>query len=160
MPQAIEDLIKAKRLRRRVQGIAAALLPYEEDGTVAVAAFQEHIIATHRAGLMNAVNMDTGYVNFLSATQRLDVLRWAREALGDNVPFIAGAFIENDIGDIVPLYRQQMDAIASVGAIPIIFQSSRLHGKSAAEKAATYCAVSYGYLQVLAFELSPRFAPN
>src|SRR4051812_16265828 len=160
MPQAIEDLIRSKKPRREVQGIAAALLPYIEDGTVAVAAFQEHIIATHRAGLMNAVNMDTGYVNFLSDTERLDVLRWAREALGNNVPFIAGAFIENDIGDPVPLYRQQMDAIATVGGIPIIFQSARLHGRSPAEKAATYRAVSFGYPQVLAFELSPRFAPN
>jgi len=160
MPQAIEDLIKAKRLRRRVQGIAAVLLPYKEDGTVAVEAFQEHINATHRCGLMNAVNMDTGYVNFLSATERRDVLRWAREALGSNVPFVAGAFIEHDCGDVVPLYRQQMDAIANIGGIPIMFQSARLHGKSAAERAATYQAASHGYPQVLAFELSPSFAPN
>jgi len=160
MPEAIEDLIKRKKTRRKVQGIAAALLPYKEDGTIAVEAFQEHIITTHRAGLMNAVNMDTGYVNFLSAAERREVLGWAREALGSNVPFVAGAFIENDSGDAVPLYREQMDAIAKIGGIPIMFQSARLHAKSAAEIAATYHAASNGYPHVLAFELSPSFASN
>jgi dihydrodipicolinate synthase/N-acetylneuraminate lyase len=143
-----------------VHGIAAALLPHKEDGTIAVEAFQKHLIATHRAGLMNAVNMDTGYVNCLSATEKGSVLRWAREALGSDVPFIAGAFIENDAGDAVPAYRQEMDAIASLGGTPILFQTARLHGKSAAEKASAYQAASRDYSQVLAFELSPRFAPN
>jgi len=160
MPEAIEDLIKRKKPRRKVQGIAAALLPYKEDGTIAVEAYQEHLITTHRAGLMNAVNMDTGYVNFLSATERREVLGWTRDALGGNVPFVAGAFIENDSGDAVALYREQMDAIAKIGGIPIMFQSARLHGKPAAEMAAIYQAASHGYPQVLAFELSPSFAPN
>ena len=160
MPQAIEDLIKRRIPCRRVQGMAAALLPYKEDGSIAVEAFQEHLLRTHRAGLINAVNMDTGYVNFLSGAEKRDVLRWTREALGSNVPFVAGAFIENDSGDAVALYRQQMDAIASVGGIPILFQTARLHGRSAAEKTAIYQEASRGYPQLLAFELSPRFAPN
>jgi dihydrodipicolinate synthase/N-acetylneuraminate lyase len=160
MLQSIEELIKRKKPRREVQGIAAALLPYKEDGTVAVEAFQNHLAATHRAGLLNAVNMDTGYVNFLSAGEKHNVLRWTREALGSNVPFVAGAYIESDSGDPVPLYRQQMDAIASIGGIPIMFQTARLHRRPAAEKASTYQAASHGYPQVLAFELSPRFAPN
>lgn len=160
MPQAIEDLFKLRKPGRKVQGMAAALLPYKEDGSVAVEAFQEHLIATHRAGLLNAVNMDTGYVNFLSDTEKSDVLRWTREALGSNVPFVAGAFIENDSGDAIPLYRTQMDEIAGIGGIPILFQTARLHGHSPAEKASTYQMASHGYPQVLAFELSPRFAPN
>ena len=136
----IEELIGCVRPRRKVNGIAAALLPFDPDGNVAVEAFQNHLRATHAAGLGNAVNMDTGYVNFLSATERRDVLGWAREALGSNVPFVAGAFIEHDCGDVVPLYRQQMDAIANIGGIPIMFQSARLHGKSAAERAAIFSA--------------------
>jgi dihydrodipicolinate synthase/N-acetylneuraminate lyase len=160
MPQTIDELMKAKKARRKVHGIAAALLPYKEDGSIAVEAFQQHLIATHRAGLMNAVNMDTGYVNFLSATEKQSVLRWTREALGSNVPFIAGAFIENEAGDPVHLYRQEIDAIANLGGTPILFQTARLHGKSAAEKASTYQAVCCDHPQVLAFELSPRFASN
>ncbi len=46
------------------------------------------------------------------------------------------------------------------GAIPILFQTRRLHARSAAEKVKVYEAVCEGYPHVLAFELSPRFAPN
>jgi hypothetical protein len=83
------------RTHRKVQGIAAALLPFENDGRVAVDAFQKHLIATQKAGLQNAVNMDTGYVNFLSDGEQLEVLEWTREALGRDVPFVAGAYIES-----------------------------------------------------------------
>ncbi len=105
----IAALIERRRLRRKVQGIAAALLPYEADGSIAVEAFEKHLAATHHTGLMNAVNMDTGYVNYLRDAEKQDVLRWTREALGEGVPFVAGAYIENQVGDIVTLYRQQME---------------------------------------------------
>jgi 4-hydroxy-tetrahydrodipicolinate synthase len=156
----IESVVQRQQPGRRVQGIAAALLPFETDGRIAVAAFQNHLRATQRAGLMNAVNMDTGYVNYLNETEKLDVLRWTREALGKDVPFVAGAYIEGQQGDIVALYRKQMGAIVVHGGIPIVFQTSRLHRKSAAQKAAAYEAVCRGYPHVLAFELGPMFAPN
>lgn len=156
----IETLIEQRRLRREVQGVAAALLPYETEGKVAVDAFKQHLIATQRAGLMNAVNMDTGYVNYLSEREKCDVLRWTVEALGKNVRFVAGAYIENLTGDVVTLYRQQMDLIVQVGGTPILFQTARLHGMSSKEKAATYQAVCRGYSDVLAFELGTMFAPN
>lgn len=156
----IETLIERRRLRRKVQGIAAALLPYEADGRMAVEAFQRHLVATHRAGLMNAVNMDTGYVSHLSEAEKQDVLRWTREALGRDVPFVAGAYIEELEGDVVARYRQQIDAIVRFGGIPILFQTTRLHGKSAKEKVATYRGVCRGYDHVLGFELSRMFAPN
>jgi dihydrodipicolinate synthase/N-acetylneuraminate lyase len=156
----IGSLAQRQTLGRKVQGIAAALLPFEADGRIAVEAFQNHLRATHRAGLMNAVNMDTGYVNYLSEPEKLDVLRWTREALGKDVQFVGGAYIEGQPGDIVELYRRQMDAIVAHGGIPIPFQTSRLHGKSSAEKAAAYQAMCQGYSHVLAFELGQMFAPN
>jgi len=156
----ISALIERRKLRRKVQGIAAALLPYESEGKVAVEAFQQHLIATHRAGLMNAVNMDTGYVNYLSEVEKCDVLRWTVEALGKNVPFVAGAYIENQTGDVVALCRKQMDSIAQAGGTPILFQTARLHGLSPQQKAAVYQAACQGYPQVLAFELGTMFAPN
>ncbi len=156
----IESIVQRQQLGRKVQGIAAALLPFEADGRMAVEAFQNHLRATHRAGLMNAVNMDTGYVNYLSEAEKFDVLRWAREALGKDAPFVGGAYIEGQNGDIVELYRKQMDVIFGHGGIPILFQTSQLHGKSSTEKAAAYEAVCRGYPHVLAFELGPMFAPN
>src|ERR1700687_3463069 len=160
----IESLMERRKLRRKVQGIAAALLPYESDGRVAVEAFQRHLVATQRAGLMNAVNMDTGYVNYLDHSQKEEVLCWTREALGAEVAFVAGAYIENQFvhgaGDVVALYRREMERIAALGGIPILFQTARLHGKSAEEKAAAYRAICQGFPSVLAFELGPMFAPN
>ena len=156
----IEQVVDRIKLRRKVQGIAAALLPYETSGRVAVDPFKQHLVATHRAGLMNAVNMDTGYVNYLGDSEKQDVLRWTREALGHNVPFVAGAYIEGQPGEVVELYRREIDRIVELGGIPILFQTARLHEKPAKEKAGVYQEVCRGYEQVLAFELGRMFAPN
>ena len=157
---SIEALAHRRRFGRKVQGIAAALLPYNLDGAIAVDSFQQHLRATHRAGLMNAVNMDTGYVNYLTENQKLEVLRWTREALAKDIPFVAGAYIEGLEGDVVSLYRQQIDSIVGLGGIPILFQTARLIAKTGKEIAATYQATCRGYSQVLAFELGSMFAPN
>src|SRR5882724_9028926 len=157
---SIEKLISRQQPRRKVQGISAALLPYELDGKIAVEAFQQHLRTTQRAGLMNAVNMDTGYINYLSIAERQKVLLWTRESVGKDVPFVAGAYIENQSGDVVQLYREQMDAIVSAGGIPIIFQTARLHGATARQKADMYQEICRGYPHVLAFELGRMFAPN
>ena len=157
----IDELLKRQRPRRKVQGIAAALLPYEADGRVAVDAFAQQLTSTHRAGLMNAVNMDTGYVNYLSDTEKEEVLGWTRQALGPGVPFVAGAYIENLAGnDIVALYRHQIDTIIRFDGIPILFQTARLHGKSPARIAEIYRDTCRDYPHVLAFELGSMFAAN
>lgn len=156
----IEELLKRQKPGRRVEGIAAALLPYEADGRVSVEGFQQHIIATQRAGLMNAVNMDTGYVNYLSLEEQRSILQWTKEALGRTASFVAGAYIEGLEGDVVSLYRKRIDEIVSFGGMPILFQTARLHGKSSKEKISTYRAACKGYLSVLCFELGEMFAPN
>jgi dihydrodipicolinate synthase/N-acetylneuraminate lyase len=156
----IKAIHERRKLHREVQGISAALLPFEADGRVAVAAFQRHLAATHRAGLMNAVNMDTGYVNYLSDAEKLEVLGWTREVLGKGVSFVAGAYIEGRPGEVVALYREQMDAIVRMGGIPILFQTARLHGKTSTEKVAAYQAACHGYPHVLGFELGRMFAAN
>ena len=165
----MDALMEKRKLRREVEGIAAALLPFEADGSVAVEAFQRHLIATRRAGLMNAVNMDTGYVNYLSDAEKLEVLRWTREALAGETPigrlafpgaFVAGAYIEGQAGDVVALYRREMERIVEFGGVPILFQTARLHGKSAEEKAEAYREICRGFPRVLAFELGAMFAPN
>ena len=155
----IEDTIARLRPRRKVQGIAAALLPFESDGRIAVEAFQKHLLTTQAAGLRNAVNMDTGYVNYLTPEERLSVLSWSREVLAPD-SFIGGAYIEGLEGEVVDLYRRQMDQIVAHGGTPIIFQTARLRGMRSHEKVAVYRAVCQGFQEVLAFELSPVFASN
>jgi 4-hydroxy-tetrahydrodipicolinate synthase len=156
----LASMAARRQFGRKVHGIAAALLPFESDSRIAVEAFQQHLVATHRAGLMNAVNMDTGYVNYLSEDEKEDVLRWTRDALGKDVPFVAGAYIEGLEGETVTLYRRQIDSITSCDAVPILFQTARLKGKPGGELAATYQAVCRGYKNVIAFELGSMFASN
>jgi 4-hydroxy-tetrahydrodipicolinate synthase len=157
----VEELLKRQKPRRKVQGIAAALLPYEPDGRIAVDAFTQQLISTHQAGLMNAVNMDTGYVNYLTDAEKQDILEWTRRALGPGIPFVAGAYIENQSGsDVVALYRQQMDAIVRFDGIPILFQTARVRGEAPKTIAQIYRDAVRGFPQVLAFELGPMFAAN
>ena len=156
----IKKMESRRQFGRKVKGIAAALLPFRSKGRIAVEAFQRHLAATHSAGLMNAVNMDTGYVNYLSEDHKREVLQWTREALGKDVSFVAGAYIENLDGHVVTLYRRQIDSITAVGGIPILFQTGRLRSRPGKELAAVYQAVCRGYKNVLAFELGSMFAPN
>jgi dihydrodipicolinate synthase/N-acetylneuraminate lyase len=157
----IDDLIARQKPRRKVQGIAAALLPYEEDGRIAVDAFAKQLASTHQAGLMNAVNMDTGYVNYLSDAEKQEVLNWTRQALGRGIPFVAGAYIEHQAGDdVIMLYRGQIETILRFDGIPILFQTARLHGKSPEKIADAYREICRDYPQALAFELGRMFAAN
>ena len=156
----IEQFTTAIKPRRKVVGIAAALLPYDANGRVAVEAFQRHLLRTRDAGLTNAINMDTGYANYLSDAEKRQVLAWAREALGANVPFVAGAYIEGREGQIVGLYRRAIDEIVSYGGIPILFQTSRAHALPPKEKVRLYQGICRGYDHVIGFELGKMFAPN
>ena len=156
----IEDILGRVRTRRRVDGIAAALLPFDKDGSIAVQAFQNHLRTTDAAGLGNAVNMDTGYVNYLGDEEQLQVLKWTREALGPNVKFVAGAYIGRRDGDLVSLYRQKIDQIIEHGGTPIIFQSERLHHEQWRKKVECYREICHGYAEVLCFELGRMFTPN
>jgi 4-hydroxy-tetrahydrodipicolinate synthase len=156
----IEQVLSRIRPRRKVKGIAAALLPFDDRGAVAVEAFQHHLLRTHSAGLTNAVNMDTGYVNYLSEDEQQLVLKWTRAALPAPTKFVAGAYIERLHGDVVALYRRKIDEIVEHGGTPIIIQTARLHHQSAREKIRCYQEICRGYDEVLGFELSPVFAPN
>jgi 4-hydroxy-tetrahydrodipicolinate synthase len=156
----VEDILDRIRPRRKVTGIAAALLPFEENGALAVEAFQNHLRRTHSAGLVNAVNMDTGYVNYLSDEEQREVLEWTRAALPPNTKFIAGAYIERLDGDVIALYRRKMDQIIEHGGTPIIFQTARLHRQPTSETIKAYEQICRGYKEVLGFELAPVFAPS
>ncbi len=51
---------------RAIEGIAAILLPFTQDGRIDFAGLQQQLQRTVAAGLQPAVNMDTGYVSLLS----------------------------------------------------------------------------------------------
>ena len=146
------------RLRpgRRIEGISAALLPYTAAGAIDWAAFERHLLRTHRAGLGVAVNMDTGFGDLLSPPERDAVLDATRRCLGDGVPFHAGAFADPS-GD----YRESLAAIERREAIPVLVQCRAMHGLGAAEKAEFYRRLAATCARgAVAFELGPVFAPH
>src|SRR5688572_23072604 len=51
--------------RREILGMSAILLPFESGGEVDWAGFRGHVQRTLDAGLVPAVNMDTGYANLI-----------------------------------------------------------------------------------------------
>lgn len=104
--------------------------------------------------------MDTGYANYLSDEERVDVLQWTREALGEGRPFVAGVFVEGVEGDLIDLYRRGADAIAEVGGTPIVFQATRFHDWEPGKIVELYQKICEPYEAVLGFELGKMFAPN
>ena len=145
---------------RKPEGMAACLLPFEQDGSIARSAFEDAVRRTEEAGLKCAVNMDTGYANYLTDEERNDVLDWTRGALGDGKPFVAGVFVEGLEGDLLDLYRRGADAIAERGGTPIVFQTTRFHDWPAPKIIELYAAICEPYESVLGFELGKMFAPN
>jgi dihydrodipicolinate synthase/N-acetylneuraminate lyase len=156
----LETLLTRIKPRRKITGIAAALLPFDANGNIAEEAFIAHLRHTHVHGLRNAVNMDTGYANLLTDDEKRHVLELTQAALGPGIPFVAGAFIEGKEGDIIALYRQEIEQIRRFGGIPILFQTARMHAMSPTDKVETYRRACADVPQVLGFELGRMFAPN
>lgn len=156
----LQDLYSRRVPGRKIHGIAAALLPFDESGAIAESELAAHLEATRGAGLINAVNMDTGYANLLTEAEKARVLALTREVLGPGAEFVAGAFIEGREGDVADLYRREIEQIKRYGGTPILFQTSRTHALPPAEKAALYREVCRGQEQVIGFELGKMFAPN
>jgi dihydrodipicolinate synthase/N-acetylneuraminate lyase len=144
--------------RRRIEGISAVLLPFDDDGRIDWAGFSALVDRTWAAGLTPAVNMDTGYVNLLSAAERARVLA-ETAALAAGRSFVAGAFIEGEAGEPVALYRREIEAIRSAGGLPIIFQSTSLTRGGEAATLDIYARIGEMGGPLLAFELGTMFAP-
>lgn len=157
----LSEIHARRQVGREVTGMAAVLLPFTESGDIAEEAYVQCLRETVQAGLTPAVNMDTGYVNLLTDTEKERVLRLARDASAGK-RFLAGAYIEGQDGDVADLYRREIARIAEHGGTPILFQTSRLHAGvvSAREIVDTYERATRDVPAAYAFELGRMFAPN
>ena len=97
-------------LNRNIQGASAVFLPFLGDGKINWSGWEQHLVRTIESGLIPAVNMDTGYVNRLSPSQRAELLDRAQEIVG-NGPLFAGAFVEDRRSDSFDFgaYRQALE---------------------------------------------------
>lgn len=73
------------RPRRRITGMSAVLLPFISRGEPDWESFDRHVARTCSAGLIPAVNMDTGYISLIDDGTRLEVLRRTRAIVSGTV---------------------------------------------------------------------------
>ncbi len=144
------------RPRRSIEGVSAVLLPFTSEGRPDLDTFAALVGRTFAAGLTPAVNMDTGFVNLLTRDERRSVLAVAKSAARGR-PFVAGAFIEGDVGEPAILYRREMEQIRSAGATPILFPCSALGRVDEDHLLAVYSDLGHGGAPILAFELGTMF---
>jgi dihydrodipicolinate synthase/N-acetylneuraminate lyase len=145
---------------RTITGISAILLPFTESGDFDWPGFTAHVQRTADAGLIPAVNMDTGYGNLLSPEQRVEALDATRATLGGR-PFVAGAFVADRPGATFDreAYSRAMEPIVARGGTPVIFQSYGLTGLPDAELIAAYESLGENCDGFIGFELGTMFAP-
>jgi dihydrodipicolinate synthase/N-acetylneuraminate lyase len=154
------DPIALLKPGRVITGMSAVLLPFTEEGAVDWRGFVAHVGRTAEAGLIPAVNMDTGYMNLLDEATRQAVLACSRDVLGGGT-FIAGAFVADRPGDPwnPDAYRRQIEFIQQYGGTPIVFQSYGLTEQQTEEIIAAYTELGRDCPRYIAFELGQMFAP-
>jgi len=160
MAETVDTVAITKRIvpKRQVEGISAILLPFTDDGRIDFDGLVQHLERTAAAGLCPAVNMDTGYVNLLSSTERQAVLATTRDVMAGR-PFVGGAFIEGQDGDPLSLYRREVEQIQAHGGTPIIFQCTALKQMAPDQIVELHYALARDCPRFLMFELGEMFVP-
>lgn len=154
------DALPAIRPSRAIQGMSAILLPLLSESEIDWEGFRGHVQRTADAGLIPAVNMDTGYANLIRETEREQVLRETQQLM-DGREFVAGVFVKDQPGAAFDFdaYRVGLDQILALGGTPIIFQSFGLTGQADEDIVAAYERIGAHAGDFLAFELGDMFAP-
>jgi dihydrodipicolinate synthase/N-acetylneuraminate lyase len=148
------------RLRRKILGMSAILLPLTDSDHVDWIGFRNHVLRTLSADLVPAVNMDTGYAHLISESVRIEVLKVTQE-LCDGKMFVAGAFVSDRPGNALNWdgYRCALDAIQGHGGTPVIFQSFGLTEMNNQGMLRVYENIGRHVDSFIGFELGRMFAP-
>ena len=147
------------RPRRAITGMSAILLPFLDDGAIDWAAFEAHVVRTSTAGLVPAVNMDTGYVQLLDGVTVTQVLDRTAALTGGR--FVAGAYVPDSPGDRhdeAALLRAA-HAIRERGGTPVVFPTHGLAALSEGEWVAAHAKLGSEVGSFIGFELGTMFVP-
>jgi dihydrodipicolinate synthase/N-acetylneuraminate lyase len=152
--------LPAVRPKRAITGMSAILLPLEPGGEIDWNGFRDHVARTADAGLVPAVNMDTGYANLISPAQREMVLAETQQVAAGR-PFVAGVFVADRAGATLDwdAYRTELDRARKYQGTPIIFQSHGLTAQTDDAIVDCYRRIGEHAGDFLAFELGTMFAP-
>jgi len=154
------ESIPAWKTRRKILGMSAILLPFTESGEVDWPGFRGHVERTLAAGLVPAVNMDTGYANLIDEETRRAVLQ-ETQALCAGRRYVAGAFVGDRPGEAfnADAYLAQIDSIQQHSGIAVIFQSFGLTSLGDEQLIAAYRRLGDATDRFIGFELGQMFAP-
>jgi dihydrodipicolinate synthase/N-acetylneuraminate lyase len=154
------DPLKMLKPKRKIMGISAMLLPYLENGDVDWQSYAAHLQRTVEAGLMPAINMDTGYGPLLSTEERQEVLRRSASQL-QGVRFAAGVVVCDQPGSgfARETYLREIETIQQHGGIPVICQSYGLTSLPNYQLVDAYREIGQRATSFIAFELGTMFAP-
>jgi len=159
---------------RQILGASAVLLPFDEDGEPHESAFGALLERTVDAGLVPAVNMDTGYGARLSPERRQDLVALAQKVVGDSggssgssvvqiggATLIAGAYVDDQPGDrwSRDTAIAAVDSVATFGAIPVVFPSYGLASLPPDELVDAFRTIGDHCDRFIAFELGEMFSP-
>jgi dihydrodipicolinate synthase/N-acetylneuraminate lyase len=156
---AESDVVARIRPGRTITGMSAVLVPFTVDREVDWAATEAHIARTVAAGLIPAVNMDTGYVQLLGDDDKAEVLD--RAAAVTNGAFVAGAFVADGPGADFDLggYLVACESIMAKGGTPVIFPSFGLNGLDDDGWVEALGEIGARVERFIGFELGPMFVP-
>ncbi len=158
--RAEQDVLARIRPGRAITGMSAVLLPHTVDGDIDWAAAEAHVTRTAAAGLVPAVNMDTGYVQLLDDDDRARALDSAASLTGGR--FVAGAHVRDESGAPFDLAAHQRAAedVAVRGGTPVIFPSHGLNGLDDEGWVAAHQALGATLDRFIGFELGAMFIPH
>lgn len=145
---------------RKITGMSAVLLPFLSSTEVDWPSFEQHVARTCDAGLVPAVNMDTGYINLLDDATRQEVLQRTQRVVAGRM-FVAGAFVKDAPGAAFDrsTYASRIQQIQTHGGTPVIFQSYGLTQQSDGAIVESYQAIAKECDRFVGFELGTMFAP-
>jgi dihydrodipicolinate synthase/N-acetylneuraminate lyase len=151
----------APPLRHRTPlGMSAVLLPFTVDGAVDWEGFDSLLARTVEAGLVPAVNMDTGYVQLLDDATRGRVLERAARHAGP-AGFAAGAYVTDTAGATfdVDAHLRAMERVRTAGGTPVVFPSYGLNALDDVAWVGAHEALGRRIDRFIGFELGPVFVP-
>jgi dihydrodipicolinate synthase/N-acetylneuraminate lyase len=159
MSEIVHASGSAVRRTRTIVGMSAVLLPFTGGGAIDWPGFEAHLTRTIDAGLVPAVNMDTGFGPVLEPEARTRALRITSDLAPTT--WVGGAQVSDRVGARFDgdAYAREVEEIAALGGLPILFPSHGLAGLDDDALVDAHIRLAARVDQLLGFELGPMFHP-
>ena len=155
---SIPEVVVKIRTRRPIEGISAVLLPFHKDGAIDFDSFAENLLRTVDVGLTPAINVEFGLVDRLTLSERADVLDLVRDVMVAR-PFVAGAFIDEHVGDTKEAYLRAVAEVVAEGGTPVVMPSGGLSALDEASTVRLHQQMAEHCPAMIAYEADPQVVP-